>query len=210
MDKGSQGVSGVRGARCATAITAKDVCAGHKEKTQALLWSIMYHWQMPTLIDVPRLNRETTLLRRCYARCEQTLAMLEGTLPTTPAAAPEERVEVRTGLQLLPLSTSSPTHPPRFFGSTQQLLSTLSPVSFCGISPFHIPELCFVPWTPCFADWHLPRARPAALVSGCVCQVRRCCPGFQRVPGRWQGAVSADPPLPARPSSPRQDSARSC
>jgi hypothetical protein len=99
---------GVRGARGSTVITAKDICTGHKEKTLALLWSVMFHWHIPSMVDAPRLGRETTLLRRCYAKVEAALAALEGTLPPTPKDA-DEVCGVRLGMRL---PNQPPTLPP--------------------------------------------------------------------------------------------------
>ena len=82
-------VTGVRGSSGSSTITAKDICAGHRDKTTALRWSIMSHWQLPTLIDSGRLTREARIIRTVYGRCNDTLAALEreiGAAGTPPAA----------------------------------------------------------------------------------------------------------------------------
>ncbi len=80
-------VTGVRGGTSRSVIMAKDICSGHKEKTLALLWSIMFHWQMPTLVDGDRLRKEAAIIRRCYAKANAIVSALEREQADTPTAA---------------------------------------------------------------------------------------------------------------------------
>jgi len=166
--------SGVRGAKGSTVITAKDISAGHKEKTLALLWSVMFHWHMPTLIDVARLGREVNLLRRCYAKVEAAVAALEAAMPVTPDAATDEVrrmrrrgmpdvVKARWGVVACPLTPRQPMW--------------VLAADRCGQRGNH---------------------RPPALVPSCVRQVRLPGARLQRVHGGWAGTVPSHPPLPAR------------
>ena len=81
-------VTGVKGSTSRCTITAKDICNGHKEKTLALLWSIMVHWQTPKLIDIARLNKEIRSIRLCYPKCNAILTALETEMALTPMATP--------------------------------------------------------------------------------------------------------------------------
>ena len=57
---------------------------GHKEKTLALLWSIMFHWHMPKLVDAKRLAREAAIIRKCFAKADAALTALELELVASP------------------------------------------------------------------------------------------------------------------------------
>ncbi|GAQ78615.1 Microtubule-associated protein [Klebsormidium nitens] len=45
-------------------LTAADVVDGQRDRTLQLLWQIMLHWQMPSLIDVDKLKEELELVRQ--------------------------------------------------------------------------------------------------------------------------------------------------
>ena len=70
-------VQGVKGASSVNIITAKDISNGHCEKTLALLWAIMFHCKMPSLVNVPRLRKEISVLRACYAKVDDIMARLQ-------------------------------------------------------------------------------------------------------------------------------------
>ena len=44
-------------------ITAKDIVGGHRQRTLALLWKIISHWQIPALVDVAELKLEIQRIR---------------------------------------------------------------------------------------------------------------------------------------------------
>jgi len=44
-------------------VTARDIVAGHRQKTLALLWAIVMQFQLPRLVDAAALERECTRLR---------------------------------------------------------------------------------------------------------------------------------------------------
>lgn len=63
------------------------------QKTLALLWSILFHCKMPTLVDVNKLKKEVATLRACYPKVEETMARLgrEGERLEVAAAGAGER-----------------------------------------------------------------------------------------------------------------------
>ncbi len=80
-------VAGVKGASGVSTIAPKDVANGHKEKTLALLWAVMFQWQVPSLVNVQRLQRETTLIQKSHAKCAALLAEARASGLVTPTAA---------------------------------------------------------------------------------------------------------------------------
>lgn len=66
-------------------ITAKDITAGHAEKTLALLWAIASTHSLGDFVDTKRLGREVAVLTACYGSV--ATAMADWSAPETIAGA---------------------------------------------------------------------------------------------------------------------------